>query len=249
VFRCVPLPAEPTFTLSGPEGRHAATVRRLRPGERLDVTDGAGGGLACEVVRVRRDAVDCRVVARRSEPAPVPRIVLVQALAKGDRGERAVEMLTEVGVDEIVPWSAARAVVRWEGERGERARERWRVIAAEAAKQSRRLRWPSVADLAGTADVAARVARVATAGLAVVLHEDGGMPLAGLVRSPAGRRPPPEEILLVVGPEGGITADELAAFRAAGGTVARLGPTVLRTSTAGVVAAAVVLADTRRWGG
>lgn len=250
LFEFSPLPSTGRFTLSGPEGHHAATVRRLRVGEPIDVTDGRGTVLECEVAAVRRDEVDCSVRRRVAVAPPQPRLVVAQALAKGDRGERAVEMLTEVGVDEIVPWSASRSVVRWDGERGQRARERWVRTAAEAAKQSHRPHWPVVGALVGPRELAAR-ARAAS--LAVVLHESATTPLVGLARP----GPPPAvgssdgpgegEVLLVVGPEGGITAGELALLAEAGAAVSRLGPTVLRTSTAGVVAAAVVLADLGRW--
>jgi 16S rRNA (uracil1498-N3)-methyltransferase len=246
VFRLVPLPAEPVFTLAGAEGRHAATVRRLRPGERLDVTDGAGGVLVCEVAAVRREELDCRVLERTGHAPPTPRVVVAQALAKGDRGELAVELLTEVGVDEIVPWAAARAVVRWTGDRGVRSHARWSATAVEAAKQSRRLHWPLVAPLAATPTVAERLR---AASLALVLDEQAtaALPIELGRRLAAG--PPPAEIMLVVGPEGGVAGDELAAFVAAGALPVRLGPTVLRTSTAGVVAAAVLLAATGRWDG
>ena len=253
VFHLEPLPAAlatgAVFTLSGPEGRHAATVRRLRAGERLDVTDGAGDTLRCEVVAARRDELDCRVLDRAWTPKPAPRLVVVQALAKGDRGELAVEMLTEVGVDEIVPWSAARSVVRWEGDRGARSRARWAASAAEAAKQSRRARWPLVAGLASTAAVRERLA---AADLALVLHESAAEPLAGRLASIGAASPgagQAAEVVLVVGPEGGIADEELAAFGKAGAVTVRLGPTVLRTSTAGVAAAAVLLATTGRWDG
>ncbi|SNQ46902.1 Ribosomal RNA small subunit methyltransferase E [Frankia canadensis] len=238
-------------------------MRRLRAGEPVDVTDGVGGGLECIVVAVRRDEIDCAVRGRVRVPPPRPRLVVVQALAKGDRGERAVEMLTEVGVDEIVPWSSARSVVRWEGERGARARQRWARTAAEAAKQSHRLHWPCVTELVGTAELARRVASVS---FAVALHEQAKEPLVGLARrwraeagaavdaggvGPAGGldADPAGEILLVVGPEGGLDDGEVDALRQAGAAVARLGPTVLRTSTAGVVAAAVVQAELGRWDG
>ncbi|MCK9899850.1 16S rRNA (uracil(1498)-N(3))-methyltransferase [Frankia sp. Cpl3] len=240
--------------LGGPEGRHAATVRRLRAGERLDVTDGAGTALECEVRSVGRDELECIVLRRRSVGLPSPRLVVAQALAKGDRGELAVEMMTEVGVDEIVPWAASRCVVRWDGERGERSRARWSRTAREAAKQSRRLSWPEVGGLVTTRQLAERARRSA---LTVVLHETASTPLAGLavpVREQEdmreqGREGEPREILLVVGPEGGVADDELAAFTGNGAIAGRLGPTVLRTSTAGVVAAALVLADIGRLAG
>ena len=220
--------------LRGSEGRHAATVRRLRPGEVVDVCDGRGGRATCTVRGVARDEVVLDVRSRTVEPEPEPRLVLVQALAKGERGELAVELATEIGVDEVVPWAAARCVVRWEGPRGERALERWRSTAREAGKQSRRARLPTVAPLHSTPQVAERVR--AASGL--VLSETAPTRLAEVPLPAAG------EVVLVVGPEGGIAPDELAAL---GGTPVRLGPEVLRTSTAGAAAAAVVSARTGRW--
>ncbi|MEW2352777.1 16S rRNA (uracil(1498)-N(3))-methyltransferase [Spirillospora sp. NPDC029432] len=224
--------------LDGAEGRHAATVKRLRPGERVDLTDGAGLLAECVVAAADRSTLTVDVLERHRHPAPEPRLVVVQALPKGDRGELAVETMTEAGVDEIIPWAAARCVTQWRPERREKALGRWRSTAREAAKQARRSHLPEVADLAATAEVAARLA-AATTGL--VLHEEADGPLSAV------RPPATGEIVVVVGPEGGITADELAEFAAAGARAVRLGPTVLRTSTAGVAAAAVLLAATGRW--
>lgn len=224
--------------LDGPEGRHAATVRRLGPGERVDLTDGAGLLAECVVARAGRDRLELEVVVRRSVPAPAPRLVVVQALAKGERGEQAVEAMTEVGVDVVVPWAAARCVTQWRAERGVRALSRWRGAAREAAKQARRPWLPEVTGPASTAEVAARLRGAA---LGVVLHEEAAAPLATLDVPREG------EVVLVVGPEGGIAPEELAAFAAAGAAAYRLGPTVLRTSTAGVAALAVLLARTGRW--
>jgi 16S rRNA (uracil1498-N3)-methyltransferase len=223
------------LTLGGDEGRHAATVRRIQPGERVDVGDGRGIVAECVVTSVARDALTLRVHRRRVEPSPQPRLVVVQALAKGDRSEDAVEAMTEVGVDEIVPWAAARSVVRWEGARGDKALARWRATAREAAKQSRRAWVLEVAPLATTADVAQRLR---AASLAVVLHEAATAPLA------AATVPAEGDVVVVVGPEGGISEDELATFAT---TPYRLGRTVLRTSTAGVAAAASLLSRTDRW--
>jgi len=220
--------------LDGAEGRHAAGSRRLQPGEAVDLVDGLGTRATCRVVRSGRDEVLLEVVARAYEPEPTPRLVLVQALPKGDRGELAVELATEVGVDEIVPWLAARCVMQWKGERGERQRERWQASAREATKQSRRAWVPTVAALHTTAQLTARLAGVTV----LVLHEAARTRLTALAPPAAG------EVALVVGPEGGITADELDAL---GGTAVRLGPTVLRTSTAGAAAAAVLSARTGRW--
>lgn len=222
--------------VEGPEGRHAATVSRLRVGELVVLTDTAGRFGPGEVVEVGRDVVTVALAEVVTEPAPDPRLVVVQALPKGDRGELAVEVMTEVGVDEIVPWPATRCVTRWREGRGDKALARWRSAAYAAGKQARRPRFPQVTDLASTAQVAARLA---AADLAVVLHEEATRQLATL------DLPAPGDVVLVVGPEGGITGEELAAFEAAGAVSARLGPTVLRTSTAGAAALAVLLARTR----
>ncbi len=225
------------LVLRGPEGRHAATVRRVRIGENVDLADGAGNRAHCTVTGLEPDAVELRVVSRSTDPEPCPRLVLVQALAKGDRGELAVELATEVGVDEIIPWSAERCVVKWEGVRGERALARWRATAREAGKQSRRARHPVVPDPLDTPELMLRMAAATT----LVLHESAVAPLAGTSLPATG------EVLLVVGPEGGISDRELAGLVAAGGRSVRLGASVLRTSTAGAAAAAVVSARTARW--
>ncbi|MBS2961956.1 16S rRNA (uracil(1498)-N(3))-methyltransferase [Actinocrinis puniceicyclus] len=227
--------------LDGPEGRHAALVRRLRPGERVDLTDGAGRLAEC-VVRAAGGpgdpALDLEVLEQRSLPGPQPRITVVQALAKGERGELAVELMTELGVDVIVPWPASRSIVQWRAERGEKALAKWRSTAAEAGKQSRRVWWPEVTEPASTARV---VELLAGASLAAVLHEDARSSLADLEPTRTG------DIVLVVGPEGGISPDELRVFGEAGAAAYRMGPTVLRTSTAGAAAVAVLLARSGRW--
>jgi len=224
----LPQPGD-TFLLDGPEGRHAAVVRRIRPGETVVLADGLGRAVTGPVVAAGKQSVTVEVAEQRVEPAPAVRFVVVQALAKGDRGELAVELLTEVGVSEILPWQAARSIVRWSGERGTKGLARWRSTAREAAKQSRRLWAPIVAEPIDTAGLAARVA---AADVALLLHEDATLPLAAVEPPAAG------EVLLVVGPEGGISPDELATLTAAGGRPTLLTPHVLRTSTAGVVACA-----------
>lgn len=227
-----------TVTLSGPEGHHAAAVRRLRPGERADLTDGAGTIANCTVMSVARDSVALQVQAVHQVPPPDPRITVVQGLPKGDRGELAVELMTEVGVDAIVPWAAQRSVARWQGDRGARSLAKWRATARESSKQSRRPWLPEVPPLATLPDVAKRTS---TATRAVVLEADAESPLSAVALPAHG------EIVLIVGPEGGITPAERTALAEAGAIEARLGPTVLRTSTAGAAAAAVLLTCTARW--
>jgi 16S rRNA (uracil1498-N3)-methyltransferase len=224
--------------LAGAEGRHAATVRRLRPGERADVTDGCGLVAECVVAGAQPGGLELTVRARREVPRPDPAITVVQAIPKGDRGELAVEEMTEVGVDRIVPWAAARCVPVWHGPRGERSLTRWRLTAREAAKQSRRAWIPEVADVASAGQVAQLIEKAACA---IVLEPGAPVGLGRLSLPGSG------DLLVVVGPEGGITEEEGAAFLAAGATACRLGPTVLRTSTAGTVAAAVLLTRSGRW--
>ncbi|MFJ3692802.1 16S rRNA (uracil(1498)-N(3))-methyltransferase [Streptomyces sp. NPDC090052] len=231
------------FVLDGPEGRHAVSVKRLRAGEDVVLTDGAGRWARCVVLAAEgKDRLEVRVDACTDDPPPVPRITVVQALPKGDRGEVAVETMTETGVDVIVPWQASRCITQWRGDRGAKSLAKWRSTARESGKQSRRTRFPEITDALSTKQVAALLA---DADLAGVLHEDqeyGSEPLA------AAELPTRGDIVLVVGPEGGVSPEELAAFTAAGAGVYRLGRSVLRTSTAGTAAGALLLARTGRWG-
>jgi 16S rRNA (uracil1498-N3)-methyltransferase len=224
-----------SVVLDGSEGRHASVVRRVQVGEAVTLVDGAGFRVDGEVTEVHRDQIVVAVHARATEPAPRPRLVVVQALAKGDRGERAIEAMTEVGVDEIVPWPAERSIAKW---RDKKPLEKWRTTAREAAKQSRRTWFPVVGEVETTDAVADRLKKAA---LAIVCHESASTPLSDVVVPDSG------EVVIVIGPEGSITDDELTAFEAAGASTYRLGPTVLRTSTAGVVAASILLAKTSRW--
>jgi 16S rRNA (uracil1498-N3)-methyltransferase len=226
------------IVLSGAEGRHAAAVRRLRPGERADVGDGAGLVAECVVAAHSGHGLELAVRARREVPRPDPGITVVQAIPKGDRGELAVEELTEVGVDRIMPWAAERCVPVWRADRGARSLAKWRMTALQAAKQSRRAWIPEVTEPVSATDVAAVIAKAACA---IVLEPEAAESLGGL------RPPESGDVVVIVGPEGGITDAEVAAFLTAGATARRLGPTVLRTSTAGTVAAAILLSRSGRW--
>jgi len=226
-----PLPAVGTvIELGGHEGHHAAVVRRIRVGETIRLGDGAGRGIAGTVVEATKRGLRVEVIEVLPPTPPAAlRYIAAQAPAKGDRSELAVEMLTEVGIDEIVPWQASRAVVRWSGERTAKARARWITAAREAAKQSRRLVVPDVADPTSTAELLELIKESA---LTLVLHEAASTPLAEVPLPAAGR------VMIIIGPEGGIAPDELAAFTDAGGKLVLLGDGVLRASTAGVVALA-----------
>lgn len=234
------------YVLEGAEARHAGVVQRRRPGERVDVVDGRGVRLECRITAVDPGRLTLLVEGRRDEPADGVRLVLVQALAKGDRDEMAVEAATEVGVDEVVPWQAARSVVVWRGERAAKSRARWVATVREATKQSRRAHLPGVAHAVDTGALVGLVREVrADGGVALVLHEAAEVPLAAVpLPDDAG---PGTRVLVVVGPEGGITDAELAALSDAGAVVVRLGPHVLRTSTAGPIALALLAQRLGRW--
>jgi 16S rRNA (uracil1498-N3)-methyltransferase len=217
-----------TVTVTGDEARHAAVVRRVGLGETVTVTNGQGLAATGPVVRLG-GVVEVEVASLTSQPVGVPEVVLVQALPKPDRVGQAIDALTQVGADHIVPWQAARSIVVWAGERAENGRAKWARLAREASKQSRRARFPVVASLATTAQVADLVRG---ADLALVMHERADTPLAARQVAPAGR------VVAIIGPEGGLTDQEVDQFLAAGAQACWLGPTVLRTTIAGAVAIA-----------
>ncbi len=225
-----------SVTLDGDEGRHAVVVKRIRVGEQVALTDGAGTTVTATVTGTGKADLAATVDEIRTVEPEMPRVVVVQAIPKGDRGELAVEMLTEVGVDVVVPWAAARCVAVWKGDRAAKSLAKWRSTSREAAKQARRSWFPEVTEMVGLDDV---VALLKGASVPVVLHEAASGPLADLPVPGRG------EIVIVVGPEGGISDEELAAFAQVGAEPVRLGSSVLRTSTAGVAATAALLARTR----
>ncbi|MCM6763764.1 16S rRNA (uracil(1498)-N(3))-methyltransferase [Rathayibacter sp. ZW T2_19] len=224
------------LALTGAEARHAATVSRIRAGETIRVGDGRGLVATAVVESSEPSRVALVVESVEESAAPTPRLVLAQALAKGDRDELAVQAATELGIDEVVPWQAARSISRWSGPKEEKGRERWRSIVREASKQSLRARVPEVSAVASTRLLADRAATERV----LVLEPSAGVRLSAL--EPDGR-----DIVLVVGPEGGVAPEELALLAAAGAEAVALGDTVLRTSTAGPAAIAVLSARLGRW--
>lgn len=227
--------------LDGPEGRHAATVRRIRIGEPITLSDGAGLLAASEVVAAQKGRLDLKVLDRVAAQPVSPRVTVVQALPKSDRSELAVELMTEAGADAIIPWQAARCVANWE-DKARKGVEKWRAAARSAARQSRRAFIPQVAELYHTPQLLEVVREVkADNGIVVALHESGAARFVSLPFAVTSR------IVLVVGPEGGLDDAELAELAEAGADIALLGPTVLRTSTAAAVALGALGALTPRW--
>ncbi|MFQ4148983.1 16S rRNA (uracil(1498)-N(3))-methyltransferase [Arthrobacter sp. LAPM80] len=243
-----------SFTLDGAEGRHATTVKRLSAGEPVDLCDGAGLRLVCTVADAEKGSLTVRVEAVLHEGAPAIGFTLVQALAKGDRDELAIEMATELGIDAVVPWQAERSIVRWKMDKAVKGPEKWRQVVAAAAKQARRSTVPQVGQLVGTSAVCELIA---SAGLALILHEDAVDSVSAVARewlsgqtSGAGELPAakgPQGVLMIVGPEGGMSPAEVDAFIAAGARTALLGRHVLRSSTAGPAAVVLLSQELGRW--
>lgn len=225
-----------TFTLDGDEGRHAATVKRMREGEVIHLCDGQGTRAIATVVKVHKHSLDLSIDQFTFEEAPEPRFVVVQALAKGERAELAVEMLTEVGADAIIPWRAEHSIGKWDSV--EKGLEKWRRTSRESAKQSRRAWIPEISNLKSTAEVCELVSQAQSV---FVLHESADQALAACAIREQGT------IMIVVGPEGGISPDELAAFSSAGARVVHMGASVMRTSTAGAIAVGGLLMRSQRW--
>jgi 16S rRNA (uracil1498-N3)-methyltransferase len=230
------VPAGDVLTVDGAEGRHAVDVLRLAAGERVRVSDGRGLLVEGSVLTAEASTLQVQVLARHDVPAPEPTFVLVQALPKGDHGPLAVDLATELGVDRIVPWTAARCVTKWREDRVDKGLAKWRSAARAASKQARRPRVPEVAEPMSTRQVCGMLADV---DLALVLHEQARQPFQKIDIPKAGT------IAVIVGPEGGLTDGEVVAFRAAGAHSVRLGAEVLRTSTAGAAALAALSARTR----
>lgn len=228
--------------VDGDEGHHAATVRRTRPGEELDLSDGVGTVAHCVVEEVVKGRLTARVLGVSEVPLPTPTVTVAQALPKSERSELAIELATEAGADGFLAWQASRCVARWESAaKVDKGLRRWGAVARSAARQSRRVRVPEIEGLVSTAQLIARV----PGALTLVLHESATVPLAGLT-GPAGLADA-SAVLLVIGPEGGVSAEELAELTTAGARAVRLGPSVLRTSTAAAVALGAIGVLTSRW--
>lgn len=227
--------------VDGDEGFHAANVRRIRPGERIDLGDGAGAMAHCLIEDVGEGRLSARVQSRWAVALALPAVTVVQALPKSDRSELAIELATEAGADAFVAWQATRCVAKWDGQaKVDKGLRRWRAVARSAARQSRRAHIPSVSGVVSTSELVERV-RDVTSTLVLVLHESATEPIAEMPLVQA------DSVMLVVGPEGGIADDEVAALSQAGARLVRLGPSVLRTSSAAAIALGALGVLTQRW--
>jgi len=222
-----------TSTLSGPEAKHAVSVRRMQVGEAIQLTDGKGLRVRGNVLSTSLNALELKVCEVITEAKPKLVITLVQALAKGDRDELAIQAATELGISEIIPWQASRSISRWDAAKEAKARARWQQIVNEAGKQSLRAYWPEVQASVNTTELAKSVSGF---DLVLVLDTTATLPLSSMTVPKAGT------VAIVVGPEGGLETSELEAFADSGATLVSLGSNVLRTSTAGpAVIAALTL--------
>lgn len=231
------------WTLTGPEARHAGSVQRLRAGEPIEVVDGVGTRLRGEVTEGSGPAaVVISVLEVTQEERRLPRLTLVQALAKGGRDEMAIEAATELGVDAVRPWQSERSVVQWRGEKAAKGEQRWRSLVHAASKVARRSWLPEVLPFVrGAALVDAVAEAVAGGAVVLVLHEVATSPLVDVPLDGV------DEVMIVIGPEGGISDGEIDAVVGAGARAVLLGPNVLRSSTAGPAALAVLASRTSRW--
>ena len=232
--------------LGGSEGRHAASVRRIGAGEWVDIADGRGLRLTCEVVGADKSSLSLVVREVVQEESPRPEIILVQALAKGGRDEAAVEICTEIGIDRVIPWASQRAIVQWRGPKAEKGRAKWEGVARAAAKQSRRAYVPVVEAVTDSGELASWVrALTDDAGVAFVCHEEATQSLGAALARVQGDAADgflPARVALIVGPEGGIGPEETAQLVTAGARTVGLGANVLRSSTAGAVALTLIRA-------
>ncbi|BAC18998.1 RNA methyltransferase, RsmE family [Corynebacterium efficiens YS-314] len=223
-------------TVTGPEGRHAVTVKRITPGERVMLIDGHGTARTCQVTAVSgRDRMDVVVESVEEIPPPDPRVTIVQAIPKSERSELTVDLLTQAGADRIVAWQSQRTIAKWAGKEA-KSLTKWQAAAEAAAKQSRRATIPEVVGVVDTAGVDKLIEE---ADLAIILHEEASQPFRELNFT--------GDVVVIIGPEGGVSPEEIHRFTAAGAHTVKLGPEVLRTASAGMVALAAIGVLSNRW--
>lgn len=223
--------------LEGDEARHAASVSRLALGEEILVGDGEGVLARATATQVSPREVVLDIHDTTAHPRPTPEVWLVQALAKGDRDELAIQTCTELGVDGIIPWQAARSVSQWKGDKVAKGVARWSKIATEASKQSLRSWIPRVEQPVTTTELA----RLGESHQIILLDPEALDSLSAYIP------PRTKRLLVVVGPEGGVEPAERELLLDSGAVDLKLGSTVLRTSSAGPAALAVLNSAMGRW--
>lgn len=218
-----------TPKLDGDNAHHADRVLRMKAGESLLVSDGAGNWAKCEITAITKKDVDLKIIESGFEESSSPKISVLQAIPKNDRARETVELLTAAGVSNIYPWQAQRAIGK--------ESDKWRVAAIEASKQSRRFYIPQVTtklDTSSALELFKKYDQV------LVCHESAITKLSEVLK-------PALNTLIVIGPEGGITDEELSVFESAGAKVIKLGRPVLRSAHAGIAAISAVSALMQVW--
>ncbi|ALC06450.1 16S ribosomal RNA methyltransferase RsmE [Corynebacterium deserti GIMN1.010] len=229
-------PVGASVTLDGPEGRHAVTVKRIQVGEKIMLIDGHGASRTCAVTALSGKSVLTAVVEVITEvPRPNPHVTIVQAIPKSERSELTIDLLTQGGADKIVAWQASRCVAKWAGKE-EKSLGKWQVAAESAAKQSRRATIPEIVGVVGEEGVEKLIK---DADLAIILHEEATAAIRELTFE--------GNVVVIIGPEGGVAPAEIDRFAEAGAHTVKLGPEVLRTASAGMVALAAIGVLSARW--
>ena len=231
-------------SLKGAEAAHAVGSLRLGIGDPLDLVDGKGLRLRCQILATEKNYLEFEVLQVMHLSLPETRFGLIRALSKGGRDEQAVESAVELGVSRVRPWAAQRSIVQWKGQKLQRGSKKWLSLLRAAAKQSRRANWPLLDPLADSRQLRDLIAAKSSEEEFLLLDPDSSLPLAEAWKQVSAAK----MIHLIVGPEGGVSPEETADFCAAGAITARLGPTVLRSSSAGPAALAALGLCSGLWG-
>lgn len=231
------LPTSGEVDVTGDEARHAISAMRIQEGELISLTDGCGAIATAEVKAISRKTLTAKIIDYTFEEPSPTQLTVLQALTKGDRARETVELLTEAGVDQIIPWSAQRSIGQWKDVR--ESQDKWRTWAREATKQSRRTRIPEIDGIYSTSDALALISKF---DIALLFHESDGAKLSTIVRAKK-----PGKILIIIGPEGGISEDEIQALNKSGAVTVGMGRPVFRSAHAGAAALAAVQTALEIW--
>jgi 16S rRNA (uracil1498-N3)-methyltransferase len=220
-----------SYDFANDDANHAIRVLRMQAGDEFMLSDGKGSWSQVVAQEVKKKSMQVRIMDSGFQAPLATTITVVQAIPKGDRAKEAIELLTEAGVDRIVPWASARSIGK--------GSEKFAVTAREASKQSRRFRIPEVTELATTAQICEAIK---ISDLAIAFHESATTKLSDQISSHN-----VEHLLIIIGPEGGLTDEEISAFTQAGAKVALMGRPILRSAHAGIAAVSAVSALLKVW--